>query len=70
MAVCPKCGRVLDHLAIRSYNAILVNEDGQVKIEHLEWWKVRTEYLCPYCNAVLTDGYEDAVALLRGEEED
>ena len=43
--------------------------DGEVKLEHVEWWKARTEYLCPYCDAVLTDGYEDAVAILRGEEE-
>ena len=55
-------------MLIRSYNAILVN-DGEVKLEHVEWWKARTEYLCPYCDAVLTDGYEDAVAILRGEEE-
>jgi len=53
--VCPKCGRVLDHLTIRSYDAILTHEDGEVKIEYLEWWKVCTEYLCPCCYAVLTD---------------
>lgn len=69
MVICPKCNEIIEYLLIpaTAMGNCIMNDDGTITYPDDEW-EFEGEYLCPDCNQVIADSFDEAQDFMKNTD--